>query len=111
MTSRDLYGVAVSPELMSRVTAAVLQELREWRNRPLDRVYAAIYLDAIVCKVRHEGLVQNKAAYLARGKASGRRHASLRRSEADRHFDYAPHCLAPSGPVSSITEASLTHVS
>lgn len=64
---QDLYGVEVSPELISRVTAAVLEELKEWQSRPLDRVYAAIYLDAIVCKVRHEGIVQNKAAYLAVG--------------------------------------------
>ncbi len=64
---REIYGVEVSPDLISRVTAAVLDEVREWQNRPLDRVYAAIYLDAIRCKVRHEGMVVNKAAYLAVG--------------------------------------------
>lgn len=63
----DLYGVEVSPDLISRVTAAVVEEIREWQNRPLDRVYAAIYLDAIVCKVRSDGVVQNKAAFLAVG--------------------------------------------
>jgi putative transposase len=51
----EIYGVTVSPDLISTVTNAVLDEVREWQNRPLDRVYAAIYLDAIRCKVRHEG--------------------------------------------------------
>lgn len=64
---QEIYGVEVSPDLISTVTGAVLEEVREWQNRPLDRVYAAIYLDAIRCKVRHEGLVVNKAAYLAVG--------------------------------------------
>ena len=60
-------GCKVSPDLISKVTGAVLDELREWQNRPLERVYAAIYLDAIRCKVRHEGMVKNKAAYIAIG--------------------------------------------
>ena len=64
---KDLYGVEVSPDLISRVTAAVMEEIREWQNRPLDPVYAAIFLDAIVCKVRSDGVVQNKAAFLAVG--------------------------------------------
>ena len=63
----EIYGVEVSPDLISRVTAAVLDEVREWQTRPLDRVYAVIYLDAIRCKVRSEGMVINKAAYLAVG--------------------------------------------
>ncbi|MFN2641862.1 MAG: IS256 family transposase, partial [Actinomycetota bacterium] len=64
---KDLYGVEVSPDLISRVTAAVVEEIREWQMRPLDRVYAAIFLDAIVCKVRSDGVVANKAAFLAVG--------------------------------------------
>lgn len=63
----EIYGVEVSPDLISKVTAAVVEELREWQNRALERVYAAIYLDAIVCKVRHDGMVRNKAVYLAVG--------------------------------------------
>lgn len=64
---REIYGVEVSPDLISTVTDAVLDELREWQNRPLDRVYPVIFLDAIVCKVRDQGTVRNKAAYLAVG--------------------------------------------
>lgn len=63
----EIYGVEVSPDLISKVTGAVLEEVKEWQNRPLERAYAAIYLDAIRCKVRHEGMVVNKAAYLAVG--------------------------------------------
>lgn len=63
----EMYGVEVSPDLISKVTAAVLDEARAWQNRPLERVYAAIYLDAITCKVRDGGVVTRKAAYLAVG--------------------------------------------
>lgn len=63
----EMYDVAVSPDLISKVTAAVLDEAREWQNRPLERVYAAIYLDAITCKVRDNGIVSRKSAYLAVG--------------------------------------------
>lgn len=63
----EMYDVEVSPDLISKVTAAVLDEAREWQTRPLERVYAAIYLDAIVCKVRDNGVVSRKAAYLAVG--------------------------------------------
>jgi putative transposase len=63
----EIYDVAVSPELISKVTDAVLEDAREWQNRPLERVYAAIYLDAITCKVRDHGVVGRKAAYLAVG--------------------------------------------
>jgi putative transposase len=63
----EMYDVDVSPDLISKVTAAVLDEAKAWQNRPLDRVYAAIYLDAITCKVRDNGVVARKAAYLAVG--------------------------------------------
>jgi putative transposase len=64
---REIYEVEVSPDLISTVTDAVLDELREWQNRPLDRVYPVVFLDALVCKVRDQGVVGNKAAYLAVG--------------------------------------------
>jgi putative transposase len=63
----EMYDVAVSPELISKVTDAVLEEAKAWQNRPLEPVYAAIYLDAIVCRVRDHGVVARKAAYLAVG--------------------------------------------
>lgn len=57
----------VSRDWVSRVTDEVAEEVKVWRARPLDRVYPVMYLDAIVCKVRDEGVVRNKAAHLAVG--------------------------------------------
>ena len=59
----ELYGTEVSPELISRATDAVLDELKAWQGRPLEAIYAVVYLDALVVKVRDGGTVQNKAAY------------------------------------------------
>ena len=62
---QELYGVEVSPDLISRITAAVLEEVRDWQNRPLDAVYPVVFFDALRVKIRDEGLVRNKAVYLA----------------------------------------------
>ena len=61
----ELYSVEVSPDLISRVTDAVLEEVREWQNRPLDPVYPVVFFDALRVKIRDEGLVKNKAVYVA----------------------------------------------
>jgi putative transposase len=63
----DLYGVEVSPDLISRVTDAVLEDITAWQGRPLDAVYPIVYLDALVVKIRDQGVVRNKAVYLALG--------------------------------------------
>jgi putative transposase len=63
----EIYEVDVSPDLISKITDAVLDEVKEWQARPLDSVYPVIFLDAIVCKVRDNGTVRNKAAHLAVG--------------------------------------------
>ena len=62
---QELYGVEVSPDLISRVTDAVLEEVRDWQNRPLDAVYPVVFFDALRVKIGDEGLVRNKAVYLA----------------------------------------------
>ncbi len=59
----EIYDVEVSPDLISKITDSVLEEVKEWQARPLDRVYPVIFLDAIVCKVRDAGSVKNKAAH------------------------------------------------
>jgi putative transposase len=64
---RDLYGIEVSPDLVSAVTDAVLEEVAEWQNRPLEALYPLIFFDAIRIKVRDEGTVRNKAVYVALG--------------------------------------------
>ncbi len=64
---RDLYGVEVSPDLISAVTDAVLDEVAAWQARPLEPVYPLVFFDALRVKVRDEGLVRNKAVHIALG--------------------------------------------
>ena len=66
-TVRELYGVEVSPDLISRVTESVMEEFAEWQGRPLDSTYAILYLDAIYVKMRDAGAVSKRAVYLAIG--------------------------------------------
>lgn len=63
----ELYGVEVSPTLISHVTDAVLEEVRVWQSRPLSPVYPILYFDALFVKSRQEGMVKTKAVYLALG--------------------------------------------
>ena len=62
---KEMYGVEVSPDLISRVTDAVLEDVRDWQSRPLDAVYPVVFFDALRVKIRDEGLVRNKAVYIA----------------------------------------------
>jgi putative transposase len=64
---RDLYGIEASPQLISTVTDAVLEEVGRWQSRPLDPMYALVFFDALRVKMRDEGTVRNKAVYLAIG--------------------------------------------
>ena len=63
----ELYGVEVGHDLISRVTDAVLDDVREWQSRPLEDVYPILFLDALIVKVRDAGAVRNKACYVAIG--------------------------------------------
>src|SRR3546814_106337 len=64
---RDLYGIDVSPDLISTVTDAVLDEVATWQQRPLDPIYPLVFFDAIRVKIRDEGMVRNKAFHIALG--------------------------------------------
>jgi putative transposase len=64
---QEIYGVEVSPTLISNVTDSVLEEVRAWQSRPLDPLYPIVYLDALVIKMRDNGQVQNRAVYVAIG--------------------------------------------
>src|SRR5438270_364192 len=64
---RELYGVSVGRDLISRVTDAVMDDVRAWQQRPLDDVYPVVFLDALVLKIRDGGSVQRRACYLALG--------------------------------------------
>ena len=63
----ELYGVEVSPTLISNVTDAVMDDVRAWQSRPLSAVYPILYFDALFVKTRQEGPVTSKAVYLALG--------------------------------------------
>jgi len=64
---RELYGTEISPELVSAVSEAVLDEVSQWQNRPLEPAYAIVFFDCLRVKIRDEGTVKNKAVYLAIG--------------------------------------------
>jgi putative transposase len=64
---RELYGVEVGHDLISRVTDAVLDDVREWQARPLEDLYPILFLDALIVKVRDRGAVRNFACYVAIG--------------------------------------------
>ncbi|EEE07260.1 IS256 family transposase [Burkholderia multivorans] len=63
----ELYGLKVSPDLISTVTDEVLAEVEQWQQRPLEAMYPIVYFDALRLKIRDEGTVKNKAVYLALG--------------------------------------------
>ena len=63
----EIYGVDVSPELISAVTDDILDEVAEWQNRPLESLYPLVFFDALRVKIRDEGMVRNKAVYVALG--------------------------------------------
>lgn len=69
----ELYGLQVSPDLISTVTDEVLAEVEQWQQRPLEAMYPIVYFDALRLKIRDEDTVKNKAVYFALGiRADGR---------------------------------------
>ncbi len=63
----NLYGIDVSPSMISKITDKIIPEIREWQSRQLDDVYPIVFMDAIYYSVRKEGIVVKKAVYLAIG--------------------------------------------
>ncbi len=64
---KELYDADVSPALISKVTDAVMEQVVEWQNRPLDAAYPIVYLDCIVLKIWQDSRVINKSVFLALG--------------------------------------------
>ena len=64
---REAFDLDLSPDLLSKITDSVPEEVKDWQARPLDAIYPVIFLDALACKVRDGGSVKNKAAHLAVG--------------------------------------------
>lgn len=74
MSTRDIqahynhiYGVELSPTLVSNITDRILPQVQQWQNRPLQQVYAVVFMDAIHYKVRQDNAIVNKAAYMVIG--------------------------------------------
>lgn len=67
MHLEDIYGVEVSPTLISTVTNEIMHEVKSWQSRPLDPIYPIVYLDALRVKSRADGHIENQAVYLAIG--------------------------------------------
>ena len=91
---RELYGIEVSPDLISTVTDAVLEEIAAWQARPLEAVYPLVFFDALRVKIRDEGLVRNKAVHIALGvRADGTKEilGPLARAERGRQVLAAGH--------------------
>ena len=63
----ELYGTEVSPDLISKVTDSILDEVRDWQSRPLESIYPVVFFDALRVKIRDEGMVKNKAVYVVLG--------------------------------------------
>lgn len=64
---QDMYGVDVSPSLISEVTESIQEEVKAWQDRPLEALYPIVYLDALMVRMRHDGKVDNRAVYTAIG--------------------------------------------
>lgn len=63
----EMYGTEVSPDFISKVTDEVMSEVTAWQSRPLESMYPVVFFDALRVKIREEGVVRNKAVYLALG--------------------------------------------
>ena len=63
----DLYGITISPSMVSKITDKVIATATEWQNRMLDKIYPIVYLDAMYFKVRSNGKIVNKAVYICLG--------------------------------------------
>jgi putative transposase len=63
----EIYGVEVSASLISEITDAIIDEVRQWQGRPIEPLYPIVYLDALFVKMRHEGRVESRAVYVAVG--------------------------------------------
>lgn len=64
---KDIYGIEVSADMVSKITDGIIPQIKEWQNRPLEPIYPFVFLDAIHYKVREDGQIKNKAAYVVLG--------------------------------------------
>ena len=69
-TIKEMYGIEVSEGSISNITNAVVENIKEWQQRPLEPVYFVVWMDSIVIKIRQNGKVQGKTIYLMIGQPS-----------------------------------------
>ena len=67
----DLYGIEVSAEMVSKITDKILPQVKEWQSRPLNPIYPFVFMDCIHYKVREDGRILNRAAYIVLGVTVG----------------------------------------
>ena len=86
----ELYGIDVSPDLISTITDAVLETVAEWQGRSLDACYPLVFFDAIRVKIRDEGIVRNKPVpSMSRGRCTRAGHPARWHQGHSRHLDRA----------------------
>lgn len=64
---KDIYGIELSAEMVSKMTDSIIPHIKEWQNRPLESIYPFVFMDAIHYKVREDGQIKSKAAYVVLG--------------------------------------------
>jgi len=64
---KEIYGIELSAEMVSKITDSIIPQIKEWQNRPLDSIYPFVFMDAIHYKVREDGQIKSKAAYVVLG--------------------------------------------
>ena len=64
---KNIYGIELSSDMVSKMTDKIIPEIKEWQNRSLNSVYPFVFMDAIHYKVREDGQIKNKAAYIVLG--------------------------------------------
>jgi len=64
---KDIYGIELSAEMVSKITDNIIPQIKEWQNRPLEPIYTFVFMDAIHYKVREDGQIKSKAAYVVLG--------------------------------------------
>ncbi len=64
---KDIYGIELSAEMVSKITDRIIPEVKEWQSRPLCPMYPFVFMDAIHYKIREDGRILNRAAYVVLG--------------------------------------------
>ena len=64
---KDIYGIELSAEMVSKITDRIIPDIREWQSRPLDPIYPFCFMDAIHYKIKEDGRIVNRAAYVVLG--------------------------------------------